>query len=69
MIRNQPKQANRLRRDRTTPAVRPMRPSMGWTPQPKHYGKRQKIRLAVPVLMMLKKRRYLIGLVERRKSE
>ena len=41
----QAKQANSYLHDRTTPAVRPMRPSRVWTPAPRRYGTPQRTHL------------------------
>lgn len=65
----QSKQANRCLHDRTTPAVRPMRPSMVWTPAPRRYGTPQRTHLRGLGLAISKKRPYLTGQVLRRKSE
>ena len=64
-----PKRANRSLHGLTTPAVRPTRPLMGWTPRPKPCGTPPKIRHLVPRRTISRKRRSLTGLVSRRKSE
>jgi hypothetical protein len=64
-----PKQANRSLHGRTTPAVRPTIPSMGWTPRPKPCGTPPKIRHVVPRRTISREPRSLTGRVSRRESE
>jgi hypothetical protein len=48
--------------DRTTPAVRLMRPSMVWTPVPRRYGTPQRTHLRGLAPAMSRKQRCLTGL-------